>query len=292
MINFDYIEANRQQFRSQFLNAKPFPHIGIDGLCDEAKLTELYNSIPEIDTHSADYIFAKEKYEKSKYKQLGGVFEELHTDLTSERFKNWLCYVTGENVFIANHPLGNIDGMAYFSILSRYFKKIRSISNALLQHFPNIDELYVPVDILNERSKESLLGVDRLYREPGQIIHFPAGAVSRDIDGVIKDLPWKKSFVNKSIEYQRTIVPVFIHEQNSKFFYRLSRLRMFLGIKRPIELFYLVDEMFKKRNITLRFTIGTPIPASRLTKDKRPQEWCEIIRAYTYSLATNPDAKF
>ncbi|MEN9444575.1 MAG: hypothetical protein RIS47_1465 [Bacteroidota bacterium] len=199
---------------------------------------------------------------------------------------------TGENVFIANHPLGNIDGMAYFSILSRYFKKIRSISNALLQHFPNIDELYVPVDILNERSKESLLGVDRLYREPGQIIHFPAGAVSRDIDGVIKDLPWKKSFVNKSIEYQRTIVPVFIHEQNSKFFYRLSRLRMFLGIKRPIELFYLVDEMFKKRNITLRFTIGTPIPASRLTKDKRPQEWCEIIRAYTYSLATNPDAKF
>lgn len=100
MINFEYIEANKQLFRTQFLNAQPFPHIGIDGICDEAKLKELYNNIPEIETKSADYVFAGEKYEKSKFKQLGGVFEELHKDLTSERFNSWLCYVTGEDVFI------------------------------------------------------------------------------------------------------------------------------------------------------------------------------------------------
>lgn len=100
MINFDYIEANKDAFRQQFLNAEPFPHIAIDNICDAEKLTLLYNRIPEIETKSADYLFASQKYEKSKFRQLGGVFEELHNDLTSKRFENWLKYVTDENVFI------------------------------------------------------------------------------------------------------------------------------------------------------------------------------------------------
>lgn len=100
MIRFEYIEENKEKFRNQFLNAKPFPHIGIDGICEEEKLLELYNSIPNIETPSADYVFAKNKYEKSRYKELGGVFEELYNDLTSDRFKKWLSYVTNEDVFI------------------------------------------------------------------------------------------------------------------------------------------------------------------------------------------------
>lgn len=100
MINFDYIEANKQHFRGKFLNARPFPHISIDNICDEEKLALLYHRIPQIETKSADYVFAKEKYEKSKFRQIGGVFEELYQDLTSERFQNWLVFVTGENVFI------------------------------------------------------------------------------------------------------------------------------------------------------------------------------------------------
>ena len=102
MIQFDLIEANKEQFRQQFLNAKPFPHIAIDGICNHEKLTELYNLIPNIETPSADYVFAKNKFEKSKFYELGGVFQELYDDLTSERFKNWVCYITNENVFIDN----------------------------------------------------------------------------------------------------------------------------------------------------------------------------------------------
>lgn len=100
MIRFEFIEANKEILRQQFLNAKPFPHIGIDGICEENKLLELYNQIPEIETPSADYVFAKNKYEKSRYKELGGLFEELYNDLTSERFKKWLSYITNEDVFI------------------------------------------------------------------------------------------------------------------------------------------------------------------------------------------------
>jgi hypothetical protein len=100
MINFEYIEANKDKFRNEFLTAKPFPHIAIDNFCDPVKLLEFYNNIPEIETPSADYVFAKNKFEKSKFKDLGGVFEELHADFVSKRFEDWIRYVTNEEVFI------------------------------------------------------------------------------------------------------------------------------------------------------------------------------------------------
>lgn len=100
MILFDFIEANKEKYREQFLTAKPFPHIAVDGICDEAKLSTLYDNIPDIEVASADYVFAKNKFEKSKFKELGGLFEELYNDLTSERFKNWVAYITNEDIFI------------------------------------------------------------------------------------------------------------------------------------------------------------------------------------------------
>lgn len=100
MIRFDYIEANKDKFREQFLAAKPFQHIGIDEFCEPEKALELYNSVPNIETKSADYIFAAEKYEKSKFWGLGGLFKELYDDFNSERFQKWLCYVSNEEVFV------------------------------------------------------------------------------------------------------------------------------------------------------------------------------------------------
>jgi hypothetical protein len=100
MIRFDFLEANKERFRKEFLEAQPFPHIGIDGLCDEQKLTELYNQIPNIETPSADYVFAKNKFEKSRYYELGGLFQELHEDLINPRFADFVSYITNEDVFI------------------------------------------------------------------------------------------------------------------------------------------------------------------------------------------------
>lgn len=100
MIRFDYLETHQEEFKNRFLSAKPFPHIGIDEVCDAQKLVKLYEQIPEIDTPSADYVFAKNKFEKSKYHELGGLFEELYQDFISERFQKWLSYITQEDVFV------------------------------------------------------------------------------------------------------------------------------------------------------------------------------------------------
>jgi hypothetical protein len=100
MIDFDYIEANKDTFRNDFLTAKPFCLLAIDNFCKADKIEALYKEIPEIETQSADYVFAKNKFEKSKFWTMGGLFQELYDDLTSKRFEDWLNYVTNETVFV------------------------------------------------------------------------------------------------------------------------------------------------------------------------------------------------
>lgn len=100
MIRFDYLEANKDRFRETFLHAKPFCHLAVDDFCDKNKLEQLYNEVPDIETPSADYVFGKNKFEKSKFWTMGGLFQELFDDLTSKRFEEWIKYVTNEDVFV------------------------------------------------------------------------------------------------------------------------------------------------------------------------------------------------
>jgi hypothetical protein len=100
MIHFELIESQKDHYRNSFLQAKPFCLLAIDNFLLPDKAEELYRSIPEIETSSADYVFAKNKFEKSKFWTMGGIFQELYDDLTSKRFEEWLKYVTNEDVFI------------------------------------------------------------------------------------------------------------------------------------------------------------------------------------------------
>lgn len=100
MINFNRLETNKEQLRLDYLLAKPFPHLIIDDFCDTEKINQLYNEIPEIETKSRDYVFAANKYEKSKIRDISPLFEELHNDLTSERFNALLQFITNEEVFV------------------------------------------------------------------------------------------------------------------------------------------------------------------------------------------------
>ena len=122
---------------------------------------------------------------------------------------------------------------------------------------------------------------------------FPAGLVSRkQNDGTIKDLIWKKSFITKSKKHERDIIPVHIKGHNTRFFYNLARLRGKLGIKANIEMFYLVDEMYKQKGHHITVTFGKSIPASVFTKEKTDQEWAQLMREHIYKLKDNPDEIF
>jgi hypothetical protein len=100
MINFDRLEQNKEQLRLDFLLAKPFPYLAIDHFCEDDKALALYHEIPDIQTKSRDYVFAANKFEKSKIRDISPLFAELHDDLISERFESFLKYISNEPVFV------------------------------------------------------------------------------------------------------------------------------------------------------------------------------------------------
>jgi len=100
MINFSFLQTNREQLRLDFLLAKPFPHLVIDQFCNEGKLLQLYKELPAIETKSRDYVFANNKFEKSGIKDISPLFTELYNDLTSLQFEELLRFITNEDVFV------------------------------------------------------------------------------------------------------------------------------------------------------------------------------------------------
>lgn len=104
MILFDKIEQQLPQLQAQFASAWPYEHVAIDGLCDEAELLALYDEIPDPASgdinKSRDYMFARNKYEKSGFKEISPRFAQIYADFTSERFAKILHAITGEPVFM------------------------------------------------------------------------------------------------------------------------------------------------------------------------------------------------
>ncbi len=108
MLNFDYLFANKEELRLQYLTAKPFPYLVLDGVFDEVKLSKLYAQIPELANKSRDYVFANNKFEKSNYKEIGPLFKELNDDLHSEKMNEFLSFIACEAIFVdpKNHGGG------------------------------------------------------------------------------------------------------------------------------------------------------------------------------------------
>lgn len=108
MINFKILEKNKEKYRLDYLNAKPFPYLLIKNLCEPDKLEQLYSQIPELENKSRDYLFAGNKFEKSNYQSLGSLFKELQDDLRSKEMNDFLSFISNKNVFVdpQNHGGG------------------------------------------------------------------------------------------------------------------------------------------------------------------------------------------
>lgn len=198
----------------------------------------------------------------------------------------------GGVILTANHPLGGLDGIALMDVIGDYRKDIKFFVNDLLMAFKNFDPIFVPVNKLGKNSSEYTKKFEEVYASTDCLLLFPAGLVSRRQEkGVIKDLIWKKSFIAKSIQHKKNIVPVFIDGHNSSFFYNLAYWRKKIGIKANIEMFFLPDEMYKQRGKTLTFIIGKPISWETFTKENTPEYWSEKVKEHVYALYSGDTSK-
>jgi putative hemolysin len=191
---------------------------------------------------------------------------------------------SGRFVFAANHPLGGLESIVLMKVISEKFSDFTFVVNDILMVLTPLSGLFVPINKHGSQSREGLNRINEAYSSNRQLLYFPAGLVSRKIKGKIIDLKWQKSFISKSIEYNRDIVPVYIDGNNSRFFYNLSNLRKFFGIKVNIEMLYLVDEMIKQKGKTISLTFGKPVSNSLFDKSKNTSDWAEYLRDLTYSL--------
>jgi 1-acyl-sn-glycerol-3-phosphate acyltransferase len=193
---------------------------------------------------------------------------------------------SGRFIFASNHPLGGLDGLIFMSVVRQKFPELKFIVNDLLLFVKNLEPVFIPVNKLGRQSANYAGKIESAYTSDEQILYFPAGLCSRKIKGQITDLPWHKSFITKAVKYQRDVIPVYFEGRNSNFFYNLSNFRKLLGIKANIEMFYLVDEMFKQHKKYIRLYFGKPIPYGTFDHSKTPVEWANTIRATAYALPT------
>ena len=187
--------------------------------------------------------------------------------------------------FVSNHPLGGIDGVALGSIIGRkYDSRFRYLVNDLLMNLPGLAPLCIPINKTGSQSRNFPAMVETGFQSDYHMLMFPAGLCSRKIDGEIRDLPWKKTFLSKSIEYKRDIVPIHFSGQNSNFFYRLANFSDRHIKKVNIAMLFLVDEMYKNVHKTFKVSFGKPIPWQTFDKSKSPMEWVKFVYDRVYEL--------
>ena len=191
----------------------------------------------------------------------------------------------GKCTFVCNHPLGGQDGISLGYILGKkYDGNIRYLVNDLLMNLYGLAPLCIPINKTGSQSRDFPRMVEAGFNSEIHIIMFTAGLCSRRQKGVIQDLEWKKTFVVKSVETQRVVVPLHFDGRNSDFFYNLANVCKFLGIKVNIAMLYLADEMLKNRHKTFTLTIGKPIPWQTFDKSKTPAQWAQYVKDVVYKL--------
>ena len=143
--------------------------------------------------------------------------------------------------------------------------------------------VFLPVDVLSgdrkmlKASYQTML--DALEQEQA-IILFPAGEVSRITPKGVRDGEWQSGFIKLAQKTQSPILPIHVKAKNSAFFYSASTLY------KPLGTMLLVKEMFNKKNQSIRFKVGSPIPYSELKNSEYShKQLCKRFRKHVLNLA-------
>ena len=186
---------------------------------------------------------------------------------------------------VSNHPLGGADGVALGAIIGRHFdSRFRYLVNDLLMNLPGLAPLCIPINKTGKQSRNFPAMVKAGFESTHHMLMYPAGICSRrQKDGSIRDIPWTKTFIVKSVEYQRDVIPIHFSGQNSNFFYKLANFSdRYLPFN--LAMLFLVDEMYKNVGKTFEIKIGKPIPWQTFDKSKTPKQWAQYVQDIVYSL--------
>lgn len=230
--------------------------------------------------------FLWESRDKSGTEWLTECVRYLDMDLRIEGLENLPDKNDGKlYTFVSNHPLGGQDGVALGSIIGKHYDgNFRYLVNDLLLNLPGLAPVSIGINKTGKQSRDFPRMVEAGFQSNNHMLMFPAGLNSRKINGVIHDLPWKKTFITKSVEYKRDVVPIYFSGRNSERFYRIANWQKKLGLKINIAMLFLVDEMYRNVHKSFTVKIGKPIPWQTFDKSKTPVEWAKFVEDKVYEL--------
>ena len=226
--------------------------------------------------------FLKEGYVGVEFCEKG--LEYLGVEIEVEGLEN-LPKDGRKYTFASNHPLGAIDGVTLGAVIGKeYDGNIKYLMNDLLMNLKGMAPLGIPINKFGGQARALPRLLNEVYESDCQMLIFPAGLCSRKIDGKIQDIEWGKSFVKKSRDTGRDIVPIHFDGENSKRFYRIATWQKRLGLKFNFAMMLLPNEMYKSKGRKYKITIGKPIAISSLDRSKSDYEWAQEIRKHVYEL--------
>lgn len=188
----------------------------------------------------------------------------------------------GRLIIVANHPIGTLDGLALVKLIRSIRPDVRIVANRVLSHMEPLASVFLPVEVLTGHSKQLKasyqLMIEALQQEQA-IIVFPAGEVSRITPKGVRDGDWQSGFLKLARKTQAPILPIHIKAKNSAFFYSASTLY------KPLGTLLLVKEMFNKRNQSIRFRVGAPIPYTAIADcELNNKQLCKRFRKHVLNL--------
>ncbi len=197
---------------------------------------------------------------------------------------------TGPTVVVANHPLGCVEGVILAELLLSVRSDIQILANHYLKTVPELDELFIGVDVLNEEKaqKSNLIAMRNAHRHlenGGLLLIFPAGEVSHLVDRKkqkLEDKEWSESVSRLIRKHQATSVPIFIDGHNSKRFYMAGKIHPLLRT------LMLGRELLNKKNKPIKIYIGQSIKYKEINTLSHSQ-LVSYLRFNTYLL--NPATK-
>ena len=170
----------------------------------------------------------------------------------------------GRLIIVANHPIGTLDGLALVKLIRSVRPDVRIVANRVLSHMEPLASVFLPVDVLSDKKQLKAtykVMLDALENEEA-IILFPAGEVSRITPKGVRDGDWQSGFLKLAHKTQAPILPIHIKAKNSAWFYSASTLY------KPLGTMLLVKEMFNKKNQSIKFQVGAPIPYSAIANSE------------------------
>lgn len=187
--------------------------------------------------------------------------------------------------FVSNHPMGGEDGVAIGAFIGRHYDgRFRYLVNDLLMNLPGLAPLCIPINKTGKQSRNFPAMVEAGFQSDNHMLMFPAGICSRRRNGEIHDIPWSKTFITKSVEYKRDVVPMYFSGGNSDFFYKLANFSDKYVKKINIAMLFLVDEMYKNVHKDFSITVGKPIPWQTFDKSRSAKEWAKYVEDKVYEL--------